>query len=986
MPPIDDIPYSVIGKDAPSTCESLGEIQKVVEWIKDAQMPTINEECTIQSTNQINDMQISDNDEECDSIITAPYVTNEEMLNHVCGHNTTVKKTRVDKFSVSTADSGIENELDNDSNKSLPPQTGSYISHQAVGDMHDITNDQELSILQGDSNSLSNSEVLCDDSPNSSSSQPLDNSNILSKFYNALIKQNFVSNEDDSVEIEEPAIAPFTLHSANTASSTNEGNNHNRSPVLTASQLPSSPANIGMTTTATVGSYVTGDINGSNIVVPPLSLATAVDGSNIGCCITSPGTENNSYPLLQYSFTGATTTVEEDGSYVDHYAGSNINQPMPHPTQANTAPSSHPSYKVMGSTGYIDHYAATHNHNSQASFCPTVAAAQTYADHRAPSSNDQPSSHPSYKKTGSYIDRYAALHTSQPLSDPTTNGTVALAKDGSYVDRHAAVAPEKTNDFHTSSNTNQPFLHPTYKGTVSTGSYIDRYAASSVYQVSAQPTLTGTVAPTKDQSWAHNHAASNINQLSCPIYKDTISTGSYIDHYSVSNINQSSPRPTSTSSVALVKPHVLSKTEQASSYSTYKDTVSTGSYVDRYATPSVYQLSVQHTSSDTVVLVAGDGHDIDTHTVLKANQPYSTCKNMISAGSYIDHYTASNTELLPSLPKCTDTTTTGERSDNPYVSNANQQMLCSSNSATLPTTMNGQSVVLSTNSDVTTEADGVYIDRYIASSIDNSHLVSLQSSISEENGDPCVMSNTDHPFVHSADDSTSEIGCYVDCYLASDNDNPLGNPKSFDRSSDKLSSKKEMASCNSSFIDDEDNLCPSPTTGVYVPYTTAIADVITKDTSAYSTSNNTPAPSTTNQDKRKPTDLFLPSNNGFSYGLLNEDKSTFGSSAGDDCDTPSVGEYIAYDDLESLGIRNNYMSKLGGKNFISKPAMTLNSTNNHSTANNEHTDTSMQLSTLGKATNASQAKAHNANVNSIPPTNSATICININGYVVESDV
>ena len=964
MPPIDD--YSVIGKDAPSTCESVGEIQKVAEWIKDAQMPTINEECTAESTNQINDIQISDNNDECDSIITVPYVTNEEMLDHVCGHHVTGKKTRMDKFSVSTADSGIENELDNDSNKSLPPQTGSYISHQAVDDMHDIRNDQdkiEVSILQGDSNSSSNSEVMCDDSPNSTSSPQLDNSNLLSKFYDALIKQNPVSNEDD-VGNEEPAVASLTLHSANTVHS---ANNSGHSVVLTVNQLPSSSANVGITTTAKVGSYVTGGCNGSNTVMlllHPASInapATAVNGSNIGCCIMPPGTENNSQPSLQYSCTGTATTVQ-DGNYIDHYAGSNINQPMPHPTHKDAAPSSHPNYKVMVSTGYIDQYTATDI--CQPSLCPTVA-----------SSNNQPSSHPHYKKTGSYIDRYAAMNTSQPLSNPT----VALAKN-----QHVAsdtVAPEKANNFHASSNTDQPLSYSTYKGTISTGSYIDRYAASTTYHPSAHPTFTDTVMPTKDQSCVHSHAASNINQLSCPINKSTISTGSYIDYYSASNVNQLSPQPASTGSVALAKPHALSNTDQPSSYSTYKDTVSTGSYVDHYATPTVYQPSIQHTS-DTVVLGTEDGRDVNTHAVLKANPSYPTCKNMASTGSYIDRYAASNTELSLSLPKCTDTATTKERCDNP-VSSDNQQLLCSSSSSALPTT---QSIVLSANSYTATEAEGVYIDRYIASSIGNSHLVSLQSSNSEEHGDPCVTSNADHPFGHSTDDSTSEIGCYVDCYLASNNDNTSANPKSFDKSSDKLLSKKEMASCNSSFID-EDGLCPSPTTGVYVPYTTAMADVVTKDTSAYSASNNTPALLKTNQEKRKPADLFLPSNNNrFSYGLLNEDKSTFGSSTGDDCDTPNVGEYIAHDDLESLGVLNNYTSKLGGKNFLSRPAMIPNSASSHSTANNEHIDTAMQQSDPGKAAIASQAEVHNTNVNSIPPASSAAITININGYMTESDI
>ena len=954
MPPTDDIPYSVIGKDAPSTCESLGEIQKVTEWIRDAQMPAIDEEYNSESTEQIKDMQISDNDEECDSIGTGPYVTNEEMLDHVCGHNITGKKTRVDKFSVSTADSGIENEFDNDSNKSLPPQTGLYISHQAIEDMNNITNDQgeiELSVPQEGSNSVSNSQVMCN-SPNSTSSQPLDNSTLLSKFYNALIKQK--SNESNyDLKNNEPAVASLTLHSTSTASSANEGNNNNHNVVLTTNQLLSSSANIGITTTAAVGSYVTDHCNALS-TVQLLSYptnnntpTTAVDGNNVGCYVASSDTENNSHPLLYSSCTGATTTVK-DGSYVDHYAGSNTTQPISLLTHTGTNPSSHLSYKVIGSTGYSDHYAATDI--SQASLCPscakTVATAKAYADHHTPSSNNYPSSQPTYKETGSYIDRYAASNISHPLSYPTSTDTVALAKDGSYVDRYATldinhppshptntVAPEKTDGFHASSNINQPLSHPTYKGSVSTGSYIDHYTVSNAYQPSAHPTFTDNVAPAKDQNCVHTHA------VSCPIYKDTVSTGSYIDYYAASNINQPSPQPTSTGPVAPAKVHASSTTNQPSSYSTYKEIVSTGSYVDRYAAPNTYQPSLQHASSDMVALRKEDGCYVDSHAVLKANQRFPTYKNTVSTGSYVDRYAD---EQLLSCHKYTDTATTGEGSDNPFVSNTKPKLLCSLNSAALPTTMDssyvGQSTALSANGNTTTEAEGIYIDRYIAS---NDGTVSLQSTNSgtsltaaKDHGDHCVTSDAGQLFRHSIDDSTSAIGSYVDCYMASNDDNTLAKPKTLERSSNQHSSKKKMVSGNSSFID-EDNLCLSPITGVYVPYATAMASDITKNTSAYSTNDKTPAPSTTNQTKRKPADLFLPSNNGSLYGLLNEDKYTFGSSPGEDCDTPNVGEYIAHDDLESLGILNNYT---GGKNFVSRPEITPYSTSSQSRANNGYVD------------------------------------------------
>jgi len=64
VPPFeDDTNYSVIGKEAPSTCEYLGN-EKVLHWIKDAQISTIDEE-----TASIHSVEI----------------TNDDMLNLVYG-------------------------------------------------------------------------------------------------------------------------------------------------------------------------------------------------------------------------------------------------------------------------------------------------------------------------------------------------------------------------------------------------------------------------------------------------------------------------------------------------------------------------------------------------------------------------------------------------------------------------------------------------------------------------------------------------------------------------------------------------------------------------------------------------------------------------------------------------------------------------------------------------------------------------------------
>ena len=66
MPPFeDDACYSAIGKEAPSTCEYL-ENEKVLHWMKDIQMPTIDEEC---------------------ASICSGETTNVDMLNFVYGSN-----------------------------------------------------------------------------------------------------------------------------------------------------------------------------------------------------------------------------------------------------------------------------------------------------------------------------------------------------------------------------------------------------------------------------------------------------------------------------------------------------------------------------------------------------------------------------------------------------------------------------------------------------------------------------------------------------------------------------------------------------------------------------------------------------------------------------------------------------------------------------------------------------------------------------------
>lgn len=137
----------MIGKDDPSTCESLTVHQKVKEWVQHVQMPTV--------------------DEECES------VTNEEMLNCVRGSSSynAIKQ----QPSECTSDSGIDPEHDSGLSKMLLKQeASSYMSHQAAEDMFHVKVDEtsqpnpqnitvgsdSINASQSNSNFLSSSNKL----------------------------------------------------------------------------------------------------------------------------------------------------------------------------------------------------------------------------------------------------------------------------------------------------------------------------------------------------------------------------------------------------------------------------------------------------------------------------------------------------------------------------------------------------------------------------------------------------------------------------------------------------------------------------------------------------------------------------------------------------------------------------------------------------------------------------------------------------------
>ena len=112
----------------------------------------------------------------------------------------------------------------------------------------------------------------------------------------------------------------------------------------------------------------------------------------------------------------------------------------------------------------------------------------------------------------------------------------------------------------------------------------------------------------------------------------------------------------------------------------------------------------------------------------------------------------------------------------------------------------------------------------------------------------------------------------------------------------------------------------------------------------------------------------------------------YGSQSANDCNTPNVGDYIAYN-LENLGMTNHYKPKIEGNHPPSLPVAPY-SISSHSTANGGYFDYSTAIY-QGSASTVSSAQPHmwqNANMPTSMPFPSVALMQNVNGYMTESDV
>jgi len=321
----DDSSYSIIGKDAPSTCESFGPNEKVKEWFKNISMPTV--------------------DEENESVISP---TNDEMLDRMYGNSNPDTQTKAHKTpSEFTSDSGINNEPDSGLSNI------SYISHQAVADICNAKIDETNS---------PNSQVITIGSSNVNGDLSQSNSN----FQNPLFKQNSaMSANTDPTTVHEGNYIDHSVATntdllplqSDTFTTTVTGSYVDHNATFNASQPLSHSTSI-TTATHVGGSYVdhyaATNIDDTNLLSLQSTNSDTFKTAVVGSYVDHNTTSNTSQPLSHSTLT-TTATNPEEGSYIDRYVATNDDNTNPLPLQ--------PTFTTPMDVRYVDNYVTSDNDN-----------------------------------------------------------------------------------------------------------------------------------------------------------------------------------------------------------------------------------------------------------------------------------------------------------------------------------------------------------------------------------------------------------------------------------------------------------------------------------------------------------------------------------------------------------------------------------------------------------------------------------------------
>ena len=382
---------SVVGKEAPSTCESLNPNQKVKEWIESFQMPGI--------------------DEECESVISA---TNEDMLNYVHGHTKTVAQI---------ADSGVE-DSEIDSGLSLSKQN-TYVSHEVPEVMHHTHGFQGQSVT---SPSTDDSYPFLATGRNDNGRQPLLYSTDTGSINSGNYVDRYVTSKYNINALPIHATNESTLTTAVSGSYVDHNNTTSNSRPLSHSNttadaedggyvdryvtskhdvnpLPLHSTNKGTLTTPVDVSY----IDHNTISEEPLSHCNSSRAADEGSHVERSYVASNSGNDNPVPLPHCTTAV--DGSYIDYDATPN-SQPLSHSNTSTTAEK----------RSYIDRFVSSNNDNNTLPLNSANESSLTTADE------------------GSYIDHYIASNNDNrnPLHSTTNSSSATTtAVNGSYIDHDA---------------------------------------------------------------------------------------------------------------------------------------------------------------------------------------------------------------------------------------------------------------------------------------------------------------------------------------------------------------------------------------------------------------------------------------------------------------------------------------------------------------------------------------------------------------------
>ena len=381
MPPVDTNYYSECGRDAPSTVESLGyNNDKVHEWIKKVQMPTI--------------------DEDGDSVISED-LSNEKMLNCLYGN-------RMNENEESLPDSGESSNVKIKSRDQVDPQPSTALCHSFDDNgASNRCNTPTTGVYQSYIDNTNNLQPLPFDSDVSQPVVPVNNaSDSVGNTTDTCDPFPYIHLlEDDtnltSVPLSEASVARPPVSDV--------------TPATNLTSVPSSEASVALPPVS--------DVTPAAVHHPILDTTQGINGDYVHHDIalsdvnTSPFADNNTDVPASHS-------TEFLGQYVSHSAVQDVcsTNGLPSPSQNN------PSHQENTSTQALNYSLSTPKPNSvsSASSAPYVTLDDDNESFVSPLDNNTQAS-------GEYVPYNTAINCDEMNDCGLTNGYLPYSASGKVV-------------------------------------------------------------------------------------------------------------------------------------------------------------------------------------------------------------------------------------------------------------------------------------------------------------------------------------------------------------------------------------------------------------------------------------------------------------------------------------------------------------------------------------------------------------------------